>query len=333
MHNFLSDNVTSAHPAILKAVCDTNAGKAMPYGDDEWTTRLDHVFSELFDTDVAVIPCLSGTAANALALSLVADPLSGICAHHLSHINNDECTAPELFTGGARVLAVGGDTGKLTPTTLAPTVARRGDLHAVQPAVVSATQATELGTVYSLDELDAIGSFAREHDLAFHMDGARLANAVVANDCSPAAITHEQGVNLLSFGGTKNGCLAAEAIILFEPRRATEARIRAKRAGQLLSKMRFVAAQLLAYVEDDLWLDNARHANAAAQHLHAVLSRQPDIECERPPATNMVYIRQTPEAMARLDDAGIQYNIEAGGIRLCTAWNTPLDEIDRLFTD
>lgn len=327
MSAFLSDNTAGAHPRIARAVMDANAGHAPPYGDDAETARLDRAFSQLFEREVAVIPCTSGTAANALALSLMLDPTEAVCLHAGSHVYGDECNAPEFFSGGARLHPVEGAGGKLTPDEVRPALARRGDLHAAQPAALSIAQPTETGAVYSLAELRALGRLAAEERLTFHMDGARFGNAVAALGCSPAEATWKAGVDVLSFGATKNGCFAAEAVVLFDPELAARARFRAKRAGQVLSKMRFLSAQLLAYVEDGLWLDSAKRANASAQALADVLEARGVAVPERPDA-NILFAHVTPEQATRLGAAGLAGYEEEGIMRLCTSWATTEDQIE-----
>lgn len=330
---FVSDNAAGAHPAIIEAVTVANVGDARPYGDDALSGKLDAAFSEVFEKEVAVIPCVSGTAANALALSLVAGPTSAICAHAGSHVYADECNAPEFFTGGARLTPVGGEYGKLDRDELLTAVSRQGDRHAAQPAAVTAAQATETGVAYTLDELAGLGAFAHRHGLALHMDGARFANALVHLDCRPAEMTWQAGVDVLSFGATKNGCLGAEAVVLFDVAQAHEARFRAKRSGQLLSKMRFVAAQLLAYLGDDLWLSNARAANRATRRLYQGLLHHPDVAIDTEPGANMLFARFPPDLVERLDQAGMAgYVDDTGTMRLCTSWRTTLDDVDRLLT-
>ncbi|MWD25968.1 low specificity L-threonine aldolase [Aquicoccus sp. SCR17] len=327
MSTFLSDNTAGAHPRIARAVMDTNEGHARPYGDDAESARLDRAFSELFEREVAVIPCTSGTAANALALSLILDPTEAVCLHAGSHVYGDECNAPEFFSGGARLHPVDGAEGKLAPEDIRPALTRRGDRHAAQPAALSIAQPTETGAVYSLDELQALGRFAREESLAFHMDGARFGNAVAALGCSPAEATWKAGVDLLSFGATKNGCFAAEAVVLFDPALAARARFRAKRAGQVLSKMRFLSTQLLAYVEDGLWLDCAARANAKAQALADVLEARGATLQQRPDA-NILFAHVTAEQARRLEAEGLAGYEEDGLMRFCTSWATTDAQIE-----
>ncbi|WP_292139148.1 beta-eliminating lyase-related protein [Mesorhizobium sp.] len=333
MASFLSDNTAGVHPAIMEAIAAANEGDALPYGDDALSSRLDAAFSEIFEKEVAVIPCVSGTAANALALALVAGPTNAICAHVDSHVYGDECNAPEFFTGGARLTPVQGASGKLERGALQPAVERSGGRHAAQPCAISIAQATEAGTLYSLNELENLCIFARERNLFLHMDGARFANAVAALGCHPAEMTWKVGMNVLSFGATKNGCLAAEAVVLFDPQLAGEARFRAKRAGLLLSKMRFLSAQLLAYLKDDLWLTCARDANVAARKLHDILANHPKVRVQGIPEANILFAYMPLELTEKLEQAGLAgYGGGGGLMRLCTSWSTGSDELDRLRT-
>ncbi len=229
--NFASDNVTGASPEILAALAAANQGAAMPYGADAITRRLEQRFADLFEHEVAVFPVATGTAANALALACLTPAFGAIYCHEEAHIATDECGAPEFFTGGAKLVTCPGEHGKLVPEALAPRIAGAGIVHNVQPAVVSITQETEAGTVYQPAEIAALSALARAHGLALHMDGARFANAVVSLGCAPADITWRAGVDALSFGATKNGALAAEAVVFFDPKRAASFGFRRKRGG------------------------------------------------------------------------------------------------------
>ena len=323
VNHFISDNVTGAHPAIMDAVATCNEGLAPSYGNDDHTRALNEAFSTLFETEVAVVPCTTGTAANALSLSLIAGPINAICAHEQSHIYQDECNAPEFFTGGARVSPIGGADGKLDPEALRASLSRKGDYHAAQPSAVTISQVTERGTVYSLQEIAELAAFSHANELKLHMDGARFSNAVASLNCSPAEMTWKAGVDILSFGATKNGCMAAEAIILFDTELEEEARYRAKRCGQLVSKMRFVSAQLVAFLDNDLWLKNARVANAAATQLAEGLSESEFVELPCHPQANMLFAKIEDTAIAMLKDAGLDGYIDAQGLmRLCTSWRT-----------
>ena len=328
--NFASDNVAGIAPEILAAIEAANHGAAMPYGADDITRRLEQRFAEVFEHPVAVFPLATGTAANALALACLASPWGAIYCHEKAHIATDECGAPEFFTGGAKLVTCPGEHGKLTPETLGGKIAGAGRVHQVQPAVLSITQETEAGTVYRPDEIAALSGLARHHGLALHMDGARFANAVAGLDCSPAAITWRAGVDVLSFGATKNGALAAEAVVFFDPAKADAIGFRRKRAGHLLSKLRFVGAQLEAYLAGDLWLRNARHANAMAARLGSGLACLPGARLLHPIDGNEVFVELTETAIERLASAGFGFYRwrEAPVLRLVTAFDTAPAAVD-----
>ncbi|HEY6880678.1 MAG TPA: low specificity L-threonine aldolase [Polyangiales bacterium] len=304
--DFRSDNVCGAHPAIVEALTVASHGSTSSYGADPWTERLQARFSALFEREVAVFPVLTGTAANALALALCTTPWGAVYCHHEAHVHVDECGAPEQMTGGAKLVPLTGDHGKLTPDIVRAAIHGVGVVHEVQPAALSLSQSTEAGTVYTVHELQALGEVAKRHRLAVHMDGARFANAVVALGVSPAALTWQAGIDVLCFGATKNGCLAAEAIVLFDPSRAAELAFRRKRAGHLLSKQRFISAQLEAYLAGDLWLRNARHANERAQEL-AQLFRAADVPLLAPVQANELFVTLDEARAASLRAAGFAF--------------------------
>ncbi len=331
---FASDNVTPACPEVMEAIVAANAGVAASYGDDRWSSGLRERLGEIFETDVLVFPVVTGTASNALALSALAPPYGKIYCHELSHINSDECAAPEFFTGGAKLIALRGDDGKISATSLASAIHGSGNVHHAQPAAVSVTQACETGTVYRLAEIAAIADTAHRQGLHLHMDGARFANALVTLDVSPAEMTWKAGVDVLSFGGTKNGCLAAEAVVFFKPELATSMPYLHKRAGQLLSKMRFIAAQLEAYLSDDLWLRNARHANAMAGRLSDGLAALGGFELAYPTESNEVFARLSAATVEGLQDDGYEVNegeLDGSAARFVTAWNTDPGDVEGLL--
>ncbi|RMD63177.1 MAG: low specificity L-threonine aldolase, partial [Alphaproteobacteria bacterium] len=338
MVNFCSDNATGASVEILRALEAANGGTAMPYGADDITARVAARLGEIFETEVAVFPVATGTAANVLALSVMVPPYGAVYCHREAHIHVDECGAPEFYTGGAKLIPLPGAHGKLDPQTLEGAITGAGVVHAVQPAAISLTQATEAGTVYTPDEVAAIAAVARRHGLGLHVDGARFANALVALGCSPAEATWKAGVDALSFGATKNGALGAEAVILFKPApgMAEEFGYRRKRGGHLFSKMRFLSAQLEAYLADDLWLRNARHANAMARRLGDGLATLPGVALIHPVEANEVFAR-LPEAMIAglLDDGFAFYRWgapEACEVRLVTAFDTDPQDVNRFLT-
>lgn len=271
--NFASDNWAGAHPKIIEAVARANEGAVASYGGDDLTKRVEQKFSEIFERDVAVFFVATGGAANSLALAQVTPPWGMILCHQESHIQMDECGAPEFFTGGAKLLPLEGAAAKLTPAIVAAALDGFPERppHGMPASTLSITQASECGAVYSADEVKALGALAKERGLKFHMDGARFANAVAALGCAPADITWRAGVDVLSFGGTKNGCLIAEAVVFFDRGMAKDFIFRRKRAAQLFSKMRFISAQFDAYFENGLWLDMAANANTMAKRLSAGL--------------------------------------------------------------
>ena len=331
---FASDNVTGACPEVMDAVVAANSGIATSYGDDEWSSRLQTKLSEIFETDVEVFLAVSGTASNALALSALAPVFGKIYCHELSHINTDECGAPELFTGGAKLIPMRSSNGRIKANELAETIRGSGNVHVTQPSVVSITQSCETGTVYQLDEIKAISKIARKHKMSVHMDGARFANALASLDVSPAEMTWKSGVDVLTLGGTKNGCLAAEAIIFFKPNMVGNFPYLHKRSGQLLSKMRFISSQLEAYVTDDLWIRNAQHSNSMAKILSEGLNAFSNIELAYPTQSNEVFVNLPRELIDYLNNAGYDINeeeLDGKAVRFVTAWNSELKDVDRLL--
>jgi threonine aldolase len=265
---FLSDNAASVCPEIMAAVADANVATDRAYDGDPWSSRLDDVFSDFFGTRCRVFAVSSGTAANSLALASMVPPFGAVVCHREAHIEVDECGAPEFFTGGAKLLLCDGADAKLTPDSVeAGVAAMRGDVHQVQIRALSLTQATEYGTVYSADEVCALTGLARARGWRVHMDGARFANALAHLGCHPGDVTWRAGVDVLSFGAIKNGGMSAEALVFFDEALAAELPFRRKRAGQMPSKGRFQAAQLIAYVETGAWRRNAEAANAGARRL------------------------------------------------------------------
>ena len=318
---FLSDNAASVHPQVWEAMRAADAGDA-PYDGDALSQRLDSRFSELFERDVAVLWVATGTAANCLALSAMAPPHGGVVCHREAHIEMDEGGAPGFFMHGAKLMLADGEGAKLTPDAIRAVIDPiRDDVHQVQPHAISITQASEYGSVYRPDEVAAISALARERGLGLHMDGARFANAAAFLDASAAEAAGD--VDALSFGCVKNGGMSAEAIVFFDPALADVVRYRRKRAGHLQSKGRYLAAQLLAMIEDDLWLDNARAANAAAQ---AIAQNGAD-RLMHPVEANEVFIRLTPQERAVLREQGFRfYDWGANAARFVAAWDSDLAE-------
>ena len=335
VNNFASDNVSCACSEVMQALARANIGTTPSYGEDPWTTGLCARLSEIFETPVTAFPVTTGTAANALALSALTPSFGKIFCHELSHINTDECGAPEMFTGGAKLIDMCGTDGRISADTLEQAIYGRGNVHHAQPSAVSITQACESGTVYPLDEIKAITSVARAHQLPVHMDGARFANALVTLGITPAQMTWQAGIDVLSFGGTKNGCLAAEVVIFFKPELVGDFPFLQKRAGQLLSKSRFISAQFEGYLADDVWLRNARQANTMAQRLSRGLDALPGIELAYPTQSNEVFVRMPRSLIKALAQQGIKINneeLDGKAVRFVAAWNTSEAEVDDLLT-
>jgi threonine aldolase len=328
--NFCSDNVTGVCPEILAALAAANHGSAAPYGADEITQRLTRRFADIFEHEVTVFPVVSGTAANALALASLVPPWGEVYGHAEAHITTHECGSVEFYSGGARVTGLAGPNGKITAAQLASLLpGGRGQIYAPQPSAVSLTQATEAGTIYKADEIAEIAEIARRYGLALHMDGARFANAVAALGVSPAEITWKAGVDALSFGATKNGAMAAEALIFFDAKRAESCAFRRMRAGHLISKMRFMSAQLETYLTDDLWLRNARHANAMARRLGDGLAGLKGVRLRYPVEANEVFPELPEGTIAHLQASGFEFHRWQGScIRLVTAFNTTAVDVD-----
>ena len=332
MSSFASDNVTGIAPAILAALQAANEGTAEAYGADAATARLSERVSALFERDCAVFPVATGSAANSLAMAALVPRYGAVYCHREAHLNVDECGGPEFYTGGAKLVALDGAHAKIDAAALEAAVDGAGDVHRVQPAALSITQASEKGAVYTAAEVAALAAVARHHGLAFHMDGARFANAVARLGCSPAAITWQAGVDVLSLGATKNGALAAEAVVFFDPKQAGDFAYLRKRGGHLLSKMRFLSVQLEAYLSDGLWLANARHANTMAARLAEGLGRLPGARLLSPVEANEIFVALPEAAIAGLEARGFGFfrwgRPEDGQIRLVTAFDTAPEAVD-----
>ncbi|WP_347094083.1 threonine aldolase family protein [Sphingomonas parapaucimobilis] len=324
---FFSDNAARIHPKVMVAIAGADQMDTA-YDGDRWSRALDGRLSELFGTEVEVLWVPTGTAANCLALAALCPPYGGVVCHRDSHIQNDEGGAPEFYTHGAKLMLADGEGAKLTPGTIRILIdAIANDVHRVQPHAVSITNATEYGRVYNPEEVAAIGALAKERGLGFHMDGARFANAVARLGCTPAALTWQSGVDALSFGFVKNGAMSAEALVFFKPGLADATRRRRKRAGLLMSKGRYLAAQVLAMVENDLWIANGALANACAERLAEAAGERLVHAVE----ANEVFLRATPEEAATLRAQGFDfYDWAEGEIRLVTAWDTDAHHVARL---
>ena len=334
INTFASDNISSACPEVMEALAKANEANSPSYGEDPWTRDLAVRLGEIFETPVTVFPVTTGTAANALALSTLTPAFGKIFCHELAHINTDECGAPELFTGGAKLIDMPGANGRITAQALEETIYGAGNVHHAQPASVSITQACESGTVYSIEEIEAIAAVAHSHNLSMHMDGARFANALVTLGVTPAQMTWQAGIDVLSFGGTKNGCLTAEAVVFFKPELVGDFPFLQKRAGQLLSKSRFISSQFAGYLADDVWMRNARQANAMAQRLSKGLADLPGLELAYPTQSNEVFVVMPTALIDRLSATGLAINdeeLDGKAVRFVAAWNTTESEVDALL--
>ena len=332
--DFASDNCAGICPEAVAALAEANRGIAASYGDDDWTRRLCDRVREIFEIECEVFLVGNGTTANALALAQLCQPFHSVICHEHAHIETDECGAVEFFTRGSKLITTPGENGKLDLGEVETVLARQHDLHSHKPRVISITQATELGTVYRATEIRAIAEFASAHTMLLHMDGARFANAVATLRCAPKEVTWQAGVDVLCFGGTKNGLAAGELAIFFDKNRVAEFDYRVKQAGQLFSKMRFLAAPWLRLLEDNLWLGNAARANTMAKKLGDALSRN-GAEIIFPTETNAVFPRLHPHVSAKLQKCGWQFYqfIAPDVYRLMCSWATDDDAITALAND
>ncbi len=339
--NFASDNTAPVSPEIMAALAEANTGHEPSYGADPLTRRLTEKARDVFGTDLTVFPVATGTAANALALATLVRPYGAVLCYEEAHIATDECGAPEFYMGGAKLVTLPSETGRITPAQVDAGMARAtdGGVHHVLPEAVSITQATEWGTVYSVDQVAALGQSCRRHGLHLHMDGARLANALAYLGCTPAELTWRAGVDALSFGATKNGALAAEAVVFFNPALAAGFERRRKRAGQLWSKLRFLSAQMLGYLEGDLWLRNATHANAMAQALARGLGAVPGARLLQDVQANELFVAMPEDTVQALEGAGARFyrwigvpGVALPVIRLVTSFATTRAEVDTFLS-
>ena len=334
-YDFASDNTAAICPPAWAALEEANAAAEISYGDDKWTRRVIELVREIFETDCEVFLVFNGTAANALALAHLCRSYHGVICYERAHCQTDECGAPEFFSGGAKLILASGPNGKLDLNHVDAALARHPDVHSSKPRALSLTQATEFGTVYQRDEIAAITEFARQHSLFVHMDGARFANAVAALDCSPKSITWNLGVDVLCFGGTKNGTASGELVIFFNKELAHEFDYRAKQGGQLASKMRFLAAPWVGLLQGGAWIENARRSNSSAKllahKLGAVLGSDPVFPCE----ASAAFFRMPESLVARLHERGWHFYkfLEPDVYRLMCAWSTTERQIDEFVAD
>jgi threonine aldolase len=334
-HDFESDNTSGVCPAVLSALQKANRGDAPSYGEDQWSARLRELVRELFETDCESYLVFNGTAANALALAQICQSFHAIVCHENAHIQTDECDAPEFFTKGSKLLLIGGAGGKIDLAKAAVVVDRQPELHAPKPRIISITQATEFGTVYTRDQIETTSEFARAREMLVHMDGARFANAVASLNCVPKEITWQVGVDVLCFGGTKNGLAAGELVVFFKKDIAREFDYRLKQAGQLASKMRFVAAPWVEILEKGFWLQNAQHANRMAQTLGERLQSEANLRPLFPIEANAVFISMRDHDRAALRGRGWQFYkfSEPDVYRLMCSWCTTDRQVDEFIAD
>jgi threonine aldolase len=331
MRFFKSDNTAAVSDEILRAIGESNRGATVAYGADAWSERLDAVFGEFFGTPVRVFTVSSGTAANSLAIATFCPPWGTVLTHAEAHIERDECGAPEFFTGGAKLSLVGGAGAKLRAADLALRLTWfEPHVHGVQPKMLSLTQATERGAIYSPAETRALADLAHARGMAVHVDGARFANALVAQECTAADLTWKAGVDVLSFGVIKNGGMNTEAVVFFDPARVADFEFRRKRAGQLACKGRYAAVQLLSYIETGLWRRNAERANRLAGRVAAAAARFLSV----PFATNQVFVQLGTERIAALAAQGFGFYpwgpVGSGEARFVCSWDTPEADVDAL---
>jgi threonine aldolase len=334
-HQFASDNTAGICPEVLAALEEANSGAAESYGADEWTRQVQDLVRDLFETDCDAYLVFNGTAANALALAQLCQPFHSVVCHEHAHIQTDECGAPEFFTRGSKLLLVGGNAGKIDINEADAVIARQPEVHAHKPRVISVTQATEFGTVYTRDEIGAIATLTRNREMFLHMDGARFANAIASLGCSAKEITWRIGVDVLCFGGTKNGAAAAELVVFFKKELSREFDYRVKQAGQLPSKARFLAAQWLGLLQNNVWLENAKRSNAMARKLAERLRVGSKVEIVLPVDANAVFVRLSEQLTRDLNARGWHFYkfIEPDVYRLMCSWATRETEIDRFVGD
>lgn len=333
--HFASDNYAGITPEAWAALTEANQDHEPAYGNDRWTQAATDQIRDLFETPCEVFFVFNGTAANSLALSACCQSYHSVLCHEVAHVEKDECGAPEFFSNGSKLLLLPGDGGKLTPAGIEEAVLRRSDIHYPKPKVVTVTEPTEVGTLYTPQELRAIGAMTKKHGLRFHMDGARFANAVAALGVAPREITWQAGVDVLSFGGTKNGIHVGETVVFFNLALAEEFAYRTKQAGQLCSKMRFMSAPWVGMLRDNVWLRHAAHANAMATLLHDLIAPCPDVRVLFPRQVNSVFVDLPKPVIQALWDKGwLFYNfIGEGGCRLMCSWDTREEDVRTFAAD
>ena len=332
---FASDNYSGVCPEAWAAMAEANRGHERAYGEDSWTARAADRFRQLFETDCEVFFAFNGTAANSLALASLCQSYHSVICSETAHVETDECGAPEFFSNGSKLLPARTLDGKLTPETIREVALKRQDIHYPKPRVVTLTQATEVGTVYRPDEVAAVSQVCKELNLNLHMDGARFSNACAFLGCSPAELTWKAGVDVLCFGGTKNGMAVGEAILFFNKALAEDFDYRCKQAGQLASKMRYLSAPWVGLLQDDAWLRHAGHANHCARLLAELVADVPGVSLMFPVEANGVFLQLSERAIERLREWGWRFYtfIGAGGARFMCAWDTEEARVRELAAD
>lgn len=332
---FASDNYAGVCPEAWQAMEQANAGHERSYGDDKWTEQASDLIRDMFETDCQVFFVFNGTAANSLSLASLCQSYHSILCSEVAHVETDECGAPEFFSNGTKVLLVSGANGKVEPAGVERMVKKRTDIHYPKPRVVSITQATEVGTVYTPEEIKAVWAKAKSFGLRMHMDGARFANAVASLGCAAKEITWQAGVDVLCLGGTKNGMAVGDAVVFFNRDMASEFEYRCKQAGQLSSKMRFLSAPWVGLLKDGAWLRNASHANRMAAHLEFSLHQLPGVTLLFPRQANAVFAELPRSAIEALWIKGWMFYtfIGQGGCRLMCSWDTRLEDVDAFVAD
>jgi len=333
---FASDNYAGICPEAWAAMTEANTGHEVSYGNDTWTEKASNLIREIFETRCEVFFVFNGTAANSLSLASVCQSYNSVLCHRLAHVEVAECGAPEFFANGSKILLLAGENGKIDPTEIHHAVNKRSDIHYPKPKALSLTQATEEGTVYSVDEITALTDLARHYGLRVHMDGARFANAVAALTVAPKEITWQAGVDVLCFGGTKNGIAIGEAVVFFNLEAAREFDYRCKQGGQLASKMRFLSAPWTGMLKDGAWLRHANHANAMAKRLEAGIRGAPGIRISYPVESNVVFAEIPPDLEKQLHERGWKFYtgvVTPDESRLMCSWDTTPEDVDAFAAD
>jgi threonine aldolase len=333
---FASDNCSGICPEAWVAMAEANAGHEPGYGNDTWTQRAADRIREIFETNCEVFFVFNGTSANSLSLASLCQSYHSVLCHENAHVETSECGAPEFFANGSKILLLSGANGKIDPPEIELAVKKRTDIHYPKPRVLSVTQATEMGTVYSVTEIQALAETARQFGLRLHMDGARFANAVASLGIAPADITWRAGVDVLCFGGSKNGIALGEAVVFFDHELARDFDYRCKQGGQLASKMRFLSAPWLGMLKDGVWLRHARHANDMARRLETGLKQMPGVQLAHPVQSNAVFAKFPKNAEARLHERGWKFStgvVTPNESRLMCSWDTTPEDVDAFVQD